>query len=143
MFPFATNDGSDYAQLADQPQIHELIAPQTAAAIGAPSAVAMPGNPRAQVPAAANGAAAPDRVQQAMALIAPLFAIGSALGGSPRTGSAFLGGYEHGRAVQDERAQRAAQLEIQRRQQSRLEMEQARIPAAQEANRIALERERD
>jgi hypothetical protein len=74
----------------------------------------------------------PDRIQQAMSLIAPMFAMGTALGGSPRAGLALLSG------VHQTQEKRRKEDELRQHQQQQLQMQQAQL-ASLDAHRQALE----
>lgn len=135
----------DLTSILNRPEVQALLARDSAAP---PPSAPMPSPtrtaPTAQMvlpsPSPQQG---PDRHAEVLNLIAPLFAIGAALGGSPVAGGAFLHGNQSGQALAEQRRAREAQLAIQRDTEARLQFEQKRIAHGQEQAAMAQQQTRE
>lgn len=129
----------DLTSILARPEVQALLERQTVTPPpAAPPPMTSPVSPQ---PAMSSQGA--DRRAAALDVMAPLFAIGTALGGSPTSGAAFLHGNQVARAAEEQRQQRAEQLAIQRHTEARLQAEQTRIAQAQQQAAIAQEEARE
>src|SRR4051812_10162483 len=91
-------------------------------------------------PLAPEQTAKPDRMQQALSLITPLFALGTALGGSPQAGASFLHGAHQTLQRQEQekqvKAHQAAQIAQRQAEFAALEQHRAAQEEAQRQQAI-------
>lgn len=84
----------------------------------------------------------PNKMQQALSMIVPLFSLGTALGGSPQAGAAFLHGAHQTLQRQKQESEQKAyqQQQLAVRQQQIEAQYQARMMAEQQARQVATQK---